>query len=191
MVILATDGLLDNMYESDIVECIEVYARAQPSRPASAAELAGALARRAFDLSRDKERVTPWENEAVAAGIVPARKKAGAREDRPPERGWNVGRWGSVLERSLSSGLAGIRGLNGDSEDARDPGGDRFAKMSESQMATFRGGKTDDITVVVAKVGRARRKPKRPVERDFLADAPLDEVVTTSESGAHASADAR
>lgn len=198
MVILATDGLLDNMYESDIVKCISEVrgeatpdTRAQVSKPPSAAELAGALARRAFDLSRDKERVTPWENEAVAAGVIPARKKAEAEEDHPPEWGWNVGQWGSLLERSFSSGLAGIRGFNGDGEDTKDPGRDRFAKMSESQMAAFRGGKTDDITVVVAVVGRVRRNRKRPVERDLLADSTRDEAITTSESSAHASADTR
>lgn len=169
VVILATDGLLDNMYEADIVQCIsEAWVKAPPIPPAvleepsppQAAELAGSLARRAYDLSRDKERVTPWEDEAVAAGVVPPRKTEASAEDCLPAWGWNA------LERSLSSGLASIRGVGVNTTHVQESRRrDRWAEMSQAQMAVFRGGKMDDITVVVATVGRARRKPKRPVER--------------------------
>ncbi|CAN0520191.1 unnamed protein product, partial [Ectocarpus sp. 12 AP-2014] len=75
LVVLATDGLLDNMFESDILRCIEEASEGDAQTTAHEScdkpvDLASALARRAFSLSRDKERLTPWEEEAVAAGVI-------------------------------------------------------------------------------------------------------------------------
>ena len=156
MVVLATDGLLDNMYEADILRCIheasdddvEATSRERP------ADLAAALARRAFTLSRDKERLSPWEEEAVAAGIVPERGSVsgspvgGGRQ----ESSWNGGKWGLALERAVTAGLDSLRGASKESAQGDDQG---ISNLPEEDMTDFRGGKMDDITVVVATVGRS------------------------------------
>lgn len=156
VVVLATDGLLDNMYEADILRCIheaseddvEATSRERP------VDLAAALARRAFTLSRDKERLSPWEEEAVAAGVVPARGSVngspagGGRQ----ESSWNAGKWGVALERVVAAGLDSFR--RGSEESAQ--GDDQSnSSMPKEDMTDFRGGKMDDITVVVATVRRS------------------------------------
>eukprot|EP00752_Nemacystus_decipiens_P010114 g9015.t1 len=153
VVVLATDGLLDNMYEADILRCIheasEIDVEAKsPERPA---DLATALARRAFTLSRDKERLSPWEEEAVEAGLVPERgsvdsSTAGRRRQ---ESGWNAGKWGLALERAIGAGLDSFRGASKESAQ------EGTSSMPEEDMTDFRGGKMDDITVVVATVRRS------------------------------------
>ncbi len=155
IVVLATDGLLDNMYEADILRCIheaseEATARVSPERPL---DLAAALARRAFALSRDKERLSPWEEEAVAAGVIPVR---GSVDPVPMDRklrefSWDAGKWGLAIEQAFNVGLNGFgRGTErGTQEDQSD------SSMPEEDMTDFRGGKMDDITVVVATVRRS------------------------------------
>lgn len=156
MVVLATDGLLDNMYEADILRCIheasednvEATSREMP------VDLAAALARRAFTLSRDKERLSPWEEEAVAAGVVPERGSvngspaAGGRQ----ESSWGAGTWGLALERAVTAGLDSFRRVTEEAARGDDQGN---SSMPEEDMTDFRGGKVDDITVVVATVCRS------------------------------------
>lgn len=154
--ILATDGLLDNMYEADILRCIhqaseEATAHASPERPL---DLAAALARRAFALSRDKERMSPWEEEAVAEGVIPVRGSV----DRVPMDGklqgssWDAGKWGLAIEQAFNVGLNGFR--RGTERGAQEE--DQSASsMPEEDLTDFRGGKMDDITVVVAAVRRS------------------------------------
>lgn len=142
--VLATDGLLDNMYEADILRCIN---------EASEGDLAAALARRAFTFSRDKERLSPWEEEAVAAGVVPIRGSvngslaAGGRQGSS----WDAGKWGLALERAVTAGLNSFRSGTVEAPQTRDQSG---SSMPEEDMTDFRGGKMDDITVVVATVRR-------------------------------------
>jgi len=153
-VILATDGLLDNMYEADILRCIheaseEATAHASPERPL---DLAAALARRAFALSRDKERLSPWEEEAVAAGVIPVRGTV----DRVPDEKlqgstWDAGNWGLALERAFNDGLNGFR--RGTERAAQED--QSGSSMPEEDITDFRGGKMDDITVIVATVRRS------------------------------------
>lgn len=155
---MATDGLLDNMYEADILRCIheacaDDVETASRERPADL-DLAAALARRAFTLSRDKERLSPWEEEAVAAGVVPERGSVigspagGGRQ----ESSWNAGKWGVALERAFTAGLDSFRGASEGSAQGDDQGS---SSMPEEDMTDFRGGKMDDITVVVATVRRS------------------------------------
>lgn len=66
---------------------------------------------------------------------------------------------------------------------------DRLAEISKAQMAVYRGGKKDDITVVVATVGRAKRKPKRRIEWD--PDSACDGVAATSVTDTRAGVDIR
>lgn len=197
MVILATDGLLDNMYESDIVQCIsETQHRTPPKSPGSpeavllpAAELAGALTRRAFDLSCDKERVSPWEDEAVAAGVVPARRTGSLPEVRQSGWSWDTSQWGPALERSLFPGPHGVRSGGRKGVDGMDPRKAGSEEISDAHVGTFRGGKTDDITVVVASVRRAPRKRKRPAETG--PNSASGGLASADEAGAHAGLDAR
>lgn len=164
MVVLATDGVLDNMYEDDIIRCIfEASERSQgaapPASPGEAplhpAELADALAQRAYDLSFDKERLSPWEEEAVASGIVPTRDSG----NESPEVGgwpglnWGVSQWGLALGRAMRSGMKSVRLGSVDGESEADDSSE--SKLSAEDVLDFRGGKVDDITVVVAAVRRA------------------------------------
>lgn len=155
MVVLATDGLLDNMYEADILRCIHEASEENVEATSSegAADLATALARRAFNLSRDKERLSPWEEEAVAAGVVLER---GSTNGSPAgggrqESSWSAGKWGLALERAVAAGLDSFRLSTEESAQGDDQG---IASMPEEDMTDFRGGKMDDITVVVATVRR-------------------------------------
>lgn len=161
---LATDGVLDNMYEDDIIRCIfEASKRSLGAAPHAfpgeallqPAELAGALAQRAYDLSFDKERLSPWEEEAVAAGIVPSRESG----NESPEAGgwpglnWDVSQWGLALGRAMRSGMKSVRLGSVDEESDSDDSSE--SKLSAEDVLAFRGGKVDDITVVVAAVRRA------------------------------------
>lgn len=153
VVIMATDGLLDNMSETDIIRCIiETSERAVDSASDSinrtlptgsnelARDLADALAHRASELSHDQERVSPWEEEAVAAGIIPGRNST----ERTKGEGNRALRWPmSPMEAWMERGrlLSGIK-LNSSPERV----------VSEDDAQEFRGGKVDDITVVVATV---------------------------------------
>lgn len=141
--ILATDGLLDNMSETDIVRCIaETSERAVDSTLASS-DLADALARRASELSHDQERVSPWEEEAVAAGIIPERNSTeGTKGEENEVLRWPMSPFGALMERGRL-----LTGLKVNSS----PG----SIVSEDDAQKFRGGKVDDITVVVATVQRA------------------------------------
>lgn len=155
--ILATDGLLDNMSETDIIRCIvETSERAVDSASDSsgrtlpprsnelARDFADALAHRAFELSHDQERVSPWEEEAVAAGIIPERNSTeGAKEERNEAFKWPMFPLEAWIERGRL--LSGIK-LN------NSPG----RVVSEDDAQEFRGGKVDDITVVVATVQQTR-----------------------------------
>lgn len=155
--ILATDGLLDNMYEADILRCIHEASEdnvAEPSRERPA-DLAAALARRAFTLSRDKERLSPWEEEAVAAGVVPERgmlNGSPASEGRQESSWGDAGKWGLALERAVTAGLDSFRRAT---EESAQGDGQGNSNMPEEDMTNFRGGKMDDITVVVATVCRS------------------------------------
>lgn len=161
MVILATDGLLDNMYEADILRCVHIASGDDgdvdvTSRERSA-DLAAALARRAFTFSRDKERLSPWEEEAVAAGVVP---KRGAVTGSPAAGGRQESSWALALERAVAS-LGSFGRVAGESPQGDDQGN---SSMSEEDMTDFRGGKMDDITVVVATVRRSGSKNKNAAE---------------------------
>lgn len=160
--ILATDGVLDNMYEGDIVRCIveaserDLGSSSSASEPrVSAEDLAAALARRAYDLSLDKERLTPWEEEAVLAGVVPVRgaiNGSSAGKARPGW-GWDPAQLSLALERAV---LSGIKNVQSDKQEGRRRNGDpEESDASEDDTLDFRGGKMDDITVVVATVRRA------------------------------------
>lgn len=157
LVVLATDGLLDNMYEADILRCIneasedDVGTTNRASHERSV-DLAEALARRAFVLSRDKERLSPWEEEAVAAGVVPTRGSVNGSPvaGRGLGSSWDGGKWGLALERAVMTGLNSFRG--GAAEVPQEAG---LGEMPEEDVTDFRGGKMDDITVVVATVRRA------------------------------------
>lgn len=156
MVILATDGLFDNMYEDDILMCVkEAYDIDEAAVHAGHKEpvdLAAALARRAFNLSRDKERLTPWEEEAVAAGVIPMRGAPAIQEKQASP--WDAGKWGLALERAVTSGLNNLRG--GPEMEQEDNQSD--LSIPAEDVTGFRGGKMDDITVVAATV---RRSPSR------------------------------
>lgn len=155
--ILATDGLLDNMYEADILRCINKASEGDAGTANGvphkrSVDLAAALARRAFALSRDKERLSPWEEEAVAAGVIPIR---GSVNGSPAVGGglgssWGAGKWGLALERAVTTGLNKFR--RGTEEAPQEPD---QCEMPEEDMTDFRGGKMDDITVVVATVRRS------------------------------------
>ena len=163
VVVLATDGLLDNMYEADIVRCIaetcdietesssaSADRMLQPRLDRLAADLAGALARRAFEHSSDKERVTPWEEEAVAARIILARDSF---QEEKEGLGWAASPLGIALERGVLEGIKAFRGEGGQNKKRQNG---RRQAMSEEDELIFRGGKVDDITVVVATVQRGR-----------------------------------
>lgn len=158
--VLATDGLLDNMYEADIIRCISEASEQNPkptdpelSRESnlSASRLADVLARRAYDLSLNKKRRTPWEDEAVAAGIVPERDSVNKSwaAVRRPDWSWDITQWGVALGRAVRSKVKNIGRGDKKAEGIDNP------VMSEEDMMDFRGGKLDDITVVVATVRRA------------------------------------
>lgn len=154
--ILATDGLLDNMYEADILRCIHeasdgATVQASTERPL---DLAAALASRAFALSRDKERLSPWEEEAVAAGVIPVRGSVDQApvDGKPRESSWDAGKWGLAIERAFNVGLNGFRRGSERAAQGEDQGD---SSMPEEDMTDFRGGKMDDITVVVATVRRS------------------------------------
>lgn len=183
VVVLATDGLLDNMYEADIVQCVsEAWMDVRPNSsafpaetPLLAAKLASVLAYRAFNLSQNEERVTPWEEEAVAAGIIAGR---GDNIDpqgmgRQPIWSWDPLQLGSELKRSLRSGLRSIRAGVSKETDESFQRWDSPGVPKEDEKSAFRGGKADDITVVVATVRRAEIEvvegPKRGQEREFPA----------------------
>lgn len=167
VVVLATDGLLDNMYEADILRCIHVASEddVEATSPERPADLAAALARRAFTLSRDKERLSPWEEEAVAAGVVPERSSVngspagGARQ----ESSWNAGMWGLALERAVTAGLDSFRRASEQSAQGDDQG---ISSMPEEDMTDFRGGKMDDITVLVATVRRSASTRNKSATKD-------------------------
>lgn len=165
--VLATDGLLDNMFESDILRCIEEASEGDAETTAHEScdkpvDLASALARKAFNLSRDKERLTPWEEEAVAAGVIPTRGSVGGPStDRGLE--WDASKWGLALERSVTAGLNSFRrGAAGapKQDDRRD------SIMPEEDTTSFRGGKMDDITVLVATVRRAGSPSRKATVRE-------------------------
>ncbi|CAM9769645.1 unnamed protein product [Scytosiphon promiscuus] len=156
VVILATDGLFDNMYEDDILLCIEEASDTHGAPPHATVkepvDLAAALARRAFKLSRNKERLTPWEEEAVAAGVIPVRGAPVIQERQASP--WDAGKWGSALERAVTTRINSLRGgPDMEQEDAQSDSG-----VPEEDVTGFRGGKMDDITVVAATV---RRSPSR------------------------------
>eukprot|EP00903_Cladosiphon_okamuranus_P010314 g9761.t1 len=157
VVVLATDGLLDNMYEADILRCIREASEddVEATSHERPADLAAALARRAFTLSRDKERLSPWEEEAVAAGVVPERGSVNASPvgGGQQESSWNAGKWGSALERAVTAGLDSFRRTSEEFPQADDQAD---SNMPEEDMTDFRGGKMDDITVIVATVCRPR-----------------------------------
>ncbi|CAM9252211.1 unnamed protein product [Hapterophycus canaliculatus] len=172
VIILATDGLFDNMYEEDILTCIkeasdsdvEAVARAAHKEPV---DLAAALARRAFNLSRDKERLTPWEEEAVAAGVIPMRGAVAIQGKRASR--WDTGKWGLALERAVTTGLNNLRGVpETEQEDDQSD-----LNLPEEDVASFRGGKMDDITVVAATVCRSssRKKARSKEKIQESADA--------------------
>lgn len=159
MVVLATDGLLDNLYEADIIRCISEVSKRDlevtpPPLPEKLLDVAGVLARWAQELSLDKERLTPWEEEAVAAGVVPMRgvenEPAAARDGQGWS--WNPTQWGLSLERAVRTG---VRRAQGDNEEAAKYRDENESVMPEEDMTDFRGGKMDDITVVVATVRRS------------------------------------
>lgn len=161
IVILATDGLFDNMYEDDILTCIEEASGNSGEAAAQGAhkeptDLAAALARRAFNLSRDKERLTPWEEEAVAAGVIPMRGAPAIQGKQTSA--WDTGKWGLALERAVTTGLNSLRG--GPEMEREDDQSDM--SVPEEDVTGFRGGKMDDITVVAATVRRSpsRKKPR-------------------------------
>lgn len=168
--VLATDGLLDNMYEADILRCINEACEGDEGTTnrtshKRSVDLAKALARRAFALSRDKERLSPWEEEAVAAGVVPMR---GSGNGSPAAEGrlassWDAGKWGFALERAVTTGLNSLR-RGGAAETPREPD---QSEMPEEDVTDFRGGKMDDITVVVATV---RRSGSREVPQGEVKD---------------------
>lgn len=159
MVVLATDGLLDNLYEADIVRCIsEVSKRDRevtpPPLPEKLLDLSGVLARWAYELSLDKERLTPWEEEAVAAGVVPMRGTTDGSSAMGNGQGWswNPMKWGTSVERAVRAGARSVQSDNGEPPQYRSQNG---WDMPEEDVADFRGGKKDDITVVVATVCRS------------------------------------
>lgn len=164
VVILATDGLLDNMYEVDIVQCVSKMWETGDGTahgpaalaPPPAAELALALSHQAYELSRDKERVSPWEEEAVAAGVVPRRGVEGSSNSlRPGLFTWGLDAWGLAVRQSFGSRAIGsTSGLS-----AAIQSDNRRVESSRSRAnssTAYRGGKTDDITVVVATVLKER-----------------------------------
>lgn len=159
MVVLATDGLLDNLYEADIIRCISEVSKRDlevtpPPLPEKLLDLAGVLARWAQELSLDKERLTPWEEEAVAAGIVPMRGVENGSAAAGDGQGWswNPTQWGLSLERAVRAGVRSVRGDNGEATKNRN---ENESVMPEEDITDFRGGKMDDITVVVATVRRS------------------------------------
>ncbi|CAM9209073.1 unnamed protein product [Laminaria digitata] len=159
VVVLATDGLLDNLYEAEILRCISEVSKRDlevtpPALPEKLLDLAGVLARWAHELSLDKERLTPWEEEAVAAGVVPMRGEDNEAAASRCGQGWswNPTQWGLSLERAVRAGVRSVQGDNGEATRGRDG---NESVMSEEDMTDFRGGKMDDITVVVATVRRS------------------------------------
>ena len=169
MVVLATDGLLDNLYEADIIRCISEVSKRDlevtPPLPEKLLDLAGVLARWAHELSLDKERLTPWEEEAVAAGVVPMRGMENGSAAARDGQGWswNPTQWGLSLERAVRAGVRNVQGNNG--EAAQDL--DENEPVMPEDMTDFRGGKMDDITVVVATV----RQSKSPKEAEGASDS--------------------
>ncbi|CAM9486020.1 unnamed protein product [Ectocarpus sp. 12 AP-2014] len=170
LVVLATDGLLDNMFESDILRCIEEASEGDAQTTAHEScdkpvDLASALARRAFSLSRDKERLTPWEEEAVAAGVIPTRGFVDGPSTDRGKRGleWDASKWGLALERSVTAGLNSFRqgAAGAPKQDDR-----RESIMPEEDTTSFRGGKMDDITVLVATVRRAGSLGRKATVRE-------------------------
>lgn len=196
MVVLATDGILDNMYDDDIIKCILEASDRNPGTkpptlssgegPLQPSKLAGALAQRAYDLSLVKENLTPWEEEAVAAGIVPSREQASesAMAGGLPGFNWDVSQWGMAFGRAMRSGAKSVRLGSADEEAEEDGSGE--SKMSEEDVLAFRGGKMDDITVVVAAVRRAGSAPA--VVNGGGDDSGL---AATDGAGARAGVDAR
>ncbi|CAM9628588.1 unnamed protein product [Ectocarpus sp. 4 AP-2014] len=170
LVVLATDGLLDNMFESDILRCIEEASEGDAETTAHEScdkpvDLASALARKAFNLSRDKERFTPWEEEAVAAGVIPTRGSVDGPSTDRGERGleWNASKWGLALERSVTAGLNSFRRGEAGAPKQDDR---RESIMPEEDTTSFRGGKMDDITVLVATVRRAGSPRRKTTVRE-------------------------
>lgn len=168
MVILATDGLLDNLYDVEIVQCIaeswsseEANTGHLPRGSSSfSAHLAHALSHQAYVMSRDKERVSPWEEEAVAAGVIPGRDTGNISPAlRPGSFAWDASKWGLPVRHPL-----GLRS-NKISKEARrtqdDGRGIEPSRLQAGEKMAFRGGKLDDITVVVATVIRRRQRIPR------------------------------
>lgn len=194
--VLATDGMLDNLYDDDILECISELTDSHPDSLAAsfppeahvpAGELAGALARRAFQLSQEKDRVTPWEDEAVAEGVVSARgsSREASLARQQSRSSWGVGQWAVALERAVLSRVVKGLGLEDKSSGAHRHG--LSEPMTEEEEDEFRGGKMDDITVVVATVQRAGRKAKAAklsgkAEEEGLATADNGDAHTASET---------
>ncbi|CAM9324514.1 unnamed protein product, partial [Discosporangium mesarthrocarpum] len=156
IIILATDGLFDNMFEGDIVRCLAKVQDKTGATQCSATDMAKALANKAFRLSQDEDRVTPWELDAVAAGVVLDRE---AKKNNNGGNRWGWPWWksqeslGVLLERSLRRTLGDkgfVAGVGG-REDAEGEVGEGLQGDKEED---FRGGKPDDITVVVAVVRR-------------------------------------
>lgn len=186
MVVLATDGLLDNLYEAEILRCISEVSKRDlevtpPPLPEKLLDLAGVLARWAHELSLDKERLTPWEEEAVAAGVVPMRGEDNEAAASRDGQGWswNPTQWGLSLERAVRAGVRSVQGDNGGATRGRDG---NESVMPEEDMTDFRGGKMDDITVVVATV----RRSGSPKAAEVASDSRNSGLAAADGGGARA-----
>ncbi|KAG5188940.1 phosphatase 2C-like domain-containing protein [Tribonema minus] len=129
VIVLATDGLFDNLFDEDIVETVAALLRRKhaghAAAPVTPEAIAACLVLRAVELSADRERESPWHRAAAQARLAARRRRRAS---------------GAAAWRSFTRRLGELLG-------ELEPG---TRALAAYEGPAYEGGKLDDITVVVA-----------------------------------------
>lgn len=154
ILVMGTDGLFDNMFDADIVTAVTALTKRKAG--ASADAIAAGLTIRAFNFSIDRKRQSPWQLAAQqrasdrASGATASSNRnsrsSGSRNSRGP--------WAELQARfDLSNFSKRMTQKLGEAI------GELPKESEERRKERYTGGKMDDITCLVARIG-AEYTPK-------------------------------